>query len=252
MISATRHTVASTATASPASRRAMSILRPYSSVRPSRANRRARSASVFSSCRAGSASMILASATSSTRPAGLGRDHPRHGRVDQADRVGVQVARKLGDAARDPHLALPAQAHRPCQGQPVLQVEHVGEGIARRHHPGAAGQGDLAEAEVLHTRSAVTADLDQHVAQASGRSPVRPLGRITRVHRRPLRQHLQVVHLSPPPYLHGLRRPGEEPGCVEVLRGGRSCVRFYRTTTDTRKPCVMSQDMGDSSASGHR
>ncbi len=69
MISATRHTVASTATASPASRRAISILRPNSSVRPSRANRLRRSASDFSSCRAGSASMILASATARTRPA---------------------------------------------------------------------------------------------------------------------------------------------------------------------------------------
>ena len=177
--------------------------------------------------------MTLASATSSTRPAdsvAIIRD------MAESTRPTVSTSRWRASLAmrRATHTSHSPRTHTAhVSGQPVLQVEHVGEGIARRHHPGAAGQGDLAEAEVLHTRGAVTADLDQHVAQASGRSTVRTLGRITRVHRRPLRQHLQVVHLSPPPYLHGLRRPGEEPGCVEVCEVVDHAFDF---TDDHRHP----------------
>jgi hypothetical protein len=88
--------------------------------------------------------------------------------------------------------------------------------MARGHHPRAAGQGDLAEAEVLHARRAVAADLHQHVAEASGRRSVGSLGRIARVHGRPLGEHLQVPDLSESSGLHGLERPGQESGCVEV------------------------------------
>ena len=94
----------------------------------------------------------------------LGGDHPRHRAVDQPDLVAGEVARQLGDAPGHPHLALPAPAHRPRQRQPVLEVEHVGQRVRRGRHPGAAGEGDLAEAEVLHTGRALPAELAQHVA----------------------------------------------------------------------------------------
>ena len=97
-----------------------------------------------------------------------------------------------------------------------LEVERVGEGVARGHRTGAAGQGDLAEAEVLHAGRAVAADPDQDVAEASGRDAVGSFGRVARVHGGPLGEHLEVVDLRQTAGLHGLGRPGEEPGCVEV------------------------------------
>lgn len=47
----------------------------------------------------------------------------------------------------------------------MLEVEHVGQGIDGGHDPGAPGQGDLTETEVLDARGAITAGVDQHLAQ---------------------------------------------------------------------------------------
>ena len=147
---------------------------------------------------------------------GLGGDHARHGGVHDIDLVDRQVAGELGDAPGHPCLALAAPRHRPGQRQPMLQVEDVGERVTRSHHSGAAGQGYLAQAEVLHLRRAVAADLDQDVAEASGRGPVGTLGRVAGVDGRPLGEHLEVVDLCESTRLHGLGRPGQEAGCVEV------------------------------------
>ena len=102
-------------------------------------------------------------------PGRLGGDHPGDGGVDDGDLVDFQVTGQLRDAAGDPRLALAASSHGPGQRQPVLQVENVGERVTRGHHPGAAGQRDLAQAEVLNPWGAVAADLDQHVADPASR-----------------------------------------------------------------------------------
>ena len=165
-------------------------------------------------------------------PGRLGGDHPGHRGVDDADLVDWQVAGKLRDAASDPDLALAASGHGPGQRQPVLQVEDVGERVAGGHHSGAAGQRDLAQAEVLHARRAVAADLDQHVADAAGDVAVGALGRVARVDAPPTGQHLEVVDLGVPAGPHGLGRPGQE-ALVEV---GRSSNRSNSPTPRPRKP----------------
>ena len=61
---------------------------------------------------------------------GLGGDHPGDRGVDDVDLVERQVAGELGDAAGEPHLALAAPGHCPGQGEPVFEVEDVGEHVA--------------------------------------------------------------------------------------------------------------------------
>ena len=68
-MSATRSTIASTQTASPAVTRAITVRSPCSSVRDRPTYRRRRSASSFAAWPSTSASMIAASAIASTRPA---------------------------------------------------------------------------------------------------------------------------------------------------------------------------------------
>ena len=152
----------------------------------------------------------LASATSMIRPAA---SVPIIGAIAASTtptRSGRQVARQLGDLAGHPHLGLPALAGRARPGEPVDQVEHVGDRIAGGHHPGAAGHRDLAEAEVLHLRGALTADVDQHVAHPPRVLPVRALRGVGAVQVGPLQQHLQVGDLGQPPRPHRRGRRGQQ------------------------------------------
>ena len=146
-------------------------------------------------------------------------DDPRDGRVDDPDPVEGQVTGQPRDAASDVDLGLAGAQHRPRPGESVLQVQHVGEGIARRGHPGAAGQCDLPEAEVLDAGRAVATGVDQHVAETSCMTTLRPLGRVCRVHCRPLRQDLEVADLGQSALPHRTTRRGQEGRCVEVGEG---------------------------------
>ena len=141
------------------------------------------------------------------------------GRVDDAHPVGGQVPRQLGDPSGDVDLGLAGTHDRPGPGESVLEVEHVGQGVAGGRDPGAPGQRDLAEAEVLDARGALTAGVDQHVAQPACGRAVRTLGRVGRVDRRPLRQDLEVAHLGQPTLPHHATRLGQEARLVEVGEG---------------------------------
>ena len=90
---------------------------------------------------------------------GLAPDDPGDGFVDEADPVGGQVAGELGDPPGDLELGLAGAAQVPHLRQPVDQVQHIGERVAGRGDPGASGQRDLTEAELLHPRCALTLSL---------------------------------------------------------------------------------------------
>ena len=98
----------------------------------------------------------------------------------------------------------------------MLQVEHVGECVTRGHHAGAAGQGDLAEAEVRDAGGAITAELAQDVADSAGDVPVGAVGGVGGVHGRPGGKDLEGVDLREPGGALGLGRGGEEASRVEV------------------------------------
>ena len=64
-------------------------------------------------------------------------------------RAGAGTASRPGGRLE---LGLPGAAGRPGRRQPVDQVQGVGGRVHRRGHPGAAGQRDLTQTEVLHPR----------------------------------------------------------------------------------------------------
>ena len=155
--------------------------------------------------------------------AGLVGDDARHGGVHDADAVGGEVARQPRHAARDEHLGIAGAQHRPGPGEPVLEVEHVGQSVARRGHTGAAGERDLAEAEVLHAGRALAAEADQHVAESARMRAVGSLGRVGRVHRRPLRQDLEVTDLGQSTLPHRTARGGQQGRRLEAGRMSIMC-----------------------------
>ena len=118
--------------------------------------------------------------------------------------------------------AVEDERERPVPGR---QVEHVGQRITGRRHPRAARERDLTEAEVLHLRGALTAHLDQRVADPD---------RVTGVKGRPLRQHLEVVDLGQPPRPHSLRRRGQQAGGIQVVEGEETDI----LTKGRHDPCV--------------
>ena len=161
----------------------------------------------------------------------FGGDEPGHGGVDDVDPVGGQVAGELRDPAGDPDLALPAPGDGPGEREAVLEVEDVGEHVAGRGHAGAAGEGDLAEAEVLHAGRALAADLPQDVPEAPLNVSVGSLGRVGRVDRGPGGEQFQPMHFSEPGSSLGLGRGGQDGLRVEVEKGadhGYDASRLHR------------------------
>jgi hypothetical protein len=129
------------------------------------------------------------------------------------------VAREPDDPPGDEDLGLARPHDGPGRREPVLEIEDVGERVGGGGDAGAAGQCDLAEAEVLHARCALAAELDQHVTEAPRLRAVRPLGGVGGVDRRPLREDLEVVDLSQPTLPHGTARGGQQAGRVELGEG---------------------------------
>ncbi len=101
----------------------------------------------------------------------------------------------------------------------MLEVEDVGQRVAGGRDTGAAGQGDLAEAEVPHTRCALAAGVDEHVTDPPGPASVGTLGRVGRVQGRPLREDLQVTDLGQSTLLHRSARRGQQGRRIEVGEG---------------------------------
>jgi hypothetical protein len=158
-------------------------------------------------------------------PTGLVGDDPGDGGVDDPDSRCRQVSRQLGHASGKEHLRLAAADHRPGQRQPVLQVEHVGQRVGRGGDTRAAGEGDLAEAEVLHARCALPAALDQRVSESTRAHTIGIIGGVGGVHRRPLGKDIEVADFSQPTVRNSGRRAGPQTGRVDG--GCRSCVRLY-------------------------
>ena len=143
------------------------------------------------------------------------------------------MTRELRDPACDKHLRLPGAEDCPGQRQPVPKVEHVGQCVAGRDIAGPPGQRDLAQTEVLHLWSALATDLDQSVAHRSRPDGVGALGRIVRVDRGPLGQHLQVTHLGQPALTHRSLRSSQQrrrimtPECIEHVFDSRLCIQKW-------------------------
>ena len=86
--------------------------------------------------------------------------------IDGADRDGVQLAGQARGLPRDPDFE-PEVLHRGPPGrEAVAQVEGVGNQLPRRQRVDPAGDGELGQAQVLHLRGPLPADLDQPVLTA--------------------------------------------------------------------------------------
>ena len=96
---------------------------------------------------------------------GLGADRVGDGSVHQSDPIRGQLPGQGGDLAGHPHVAPQVHDPPPHQGQPVLQIQHVGHRMLGRDPSGLPRDRQLAEAELLDLRCALTADVDQPVAE---------------------------------------------------------------------------------------
>ncbi len=234
--------------ASPAVTRATTMRRPSSSHCPTAANRRSAASSARCSCRAGSASATLASATSRTRDADSVA-------IIRAMAWSTTQTRSSG-SSRESLATLRATHTSACPDRHTAQVagrrwtRSSTSAIAWRVATvtGAAGQRDLTQAEVLHPRRALPADLTQHLADPPRMRLLprrQPLQRVRAMDRRPLRHHLQVDHLRQPTRPHRVTRRGQQAGGRDVTEiGGHAPIlpqddanrTYLRRPVETKSP----------------
>ena len=98
-------------------------------------------------------------------------------------------------------------ADRPDPRQPEQQIQHISRRVHRRHHTSAPSQRDLTQTELLNPRRPLTTQRHQHIPRT---------GRFAGVDRGPLRQHLQIPHLSQPTSPHRTRRLSQQAIRIEI------------------------------------
>ncbi|EON23812.1 dihydrolipoamide dehydrogenase [Nocardioides sp. CF8] len=130
-----------------------------------------------------------------------------HGPVDGPDHSRGEVARDDGDLAGDPWLALERHHDGEGEGEPVAQVEDVGDRGPGRGVVGLAGEGELGDGVFAQRRRPVAAGLDHLLPRVRGEVGV--------VHRRvgvqvgPVCDHQEVLDLREPPSARRRLRQGQ-------------------------------------------
>ncbi len=140
------------------------------------------------------------------------RDRP----VNQLDPSPAQLAGVLRDLARHPPLDLEPQHGRPQQRHPELQVEHRGDIVLGRDHPGSAGDRELGDAQLGDLRRTVTAELHQSVATTARRYGARLRLRVAGVQVAPTQRQPHVLHVSRAARTRASLDRGQGGGRVEV------------------------------------
>ena len=147
-------------------------------------------------------------------------DRRRDGPVDQRHGRGVELAGHRGHLAGGPQItaALPQGGVEP--GQPVSQVQPVGDQRPGRQRVLAPGDGQLTQREVLHHRGAGPTEPHQPRPTRCPGAPL--LAGVIGVQVGPVQPQLQLTHLGRTPIAHrGLGRR-QRPRSVEILDGNEA------------------------------
>jgi hypothetical protein len=150
-----------------------------------------------------------------------GGDRP----VDDADVGQRQRATHRGDSARDPDVGLQRLHDPPGQGEPVLQVEHVGDGAVAGGRVNLTLDGDLGRRELPQLRRALTAEPAEPIAPVVGRVRVA-------VQDRPVGEDLEVLHLDGPTPTGRRCGPGQSGRGVQISEWERHALSLIEHTFD--------------------
>ena len=146
---------------------------------------------------------------------GLATDRLGNGLIDDRHLFVGEHAAERGHLAGHPHLALEVAHATPGQRQPVLEIERVGHHGPRSERVHPAGDRELAQRELLHTRCAVAAEALETLP--TRRLVVGPV----RVQHAPVQHQLEVVDLGLPPTAQHVLEGSKRAARVEVADGGR-------------------------------